>query len=266
MGVTRTGSMPGLPGNNNFKILYAGATSSATRSAYRPHGDQHRPRAGRGRLPSARLLLPGLQVGREMVHALYRDSRGRSHGQPGFSPGIACRADRDDASGKVTSVIYFDADGKLQRQHARVVSVAGNSIERPRLLLNSASSKLPDGLANCSGQVGRNYMRHTTGSVFAIFKEPVHMYRGTMMAGIVRDEARIQSEPRFCRRLRNGNALARPAIRRRVPQSGRMGTRLHQRYRQLFEYGRDVDRRRGHAAGNEPDHAQRPEGQMVACR
>jgi choline dehydrogenase-like flavoprotein len=33
-------------------------------------------------------------------------------------------------------------------------------------------------------------MRHMTGSVYAVFKQPVHMYRGTTMAGIVRDEAR----------------------------------------------------------------------------
>ena len=48
----------------------------------------------------------------------------------------------------------------------------------------------PDGLANSSGQVGRNYMRHTTGSVYAVFPEPVRMWRGTTMAGIVQDEAK----------------------------------------------------------------------------
>jgi choline dehydrogenase-like flavoprotein len=32
-------------------------------------------------------------------------------------------------------------------------------------------------------------MRHTTGSVFAAFAEPVHMYRGTTMAGIITDES-----------------------------------------------------------------------------
>ena len=68
--------------------------------------------------------------------------------------------------------------------------MAGNSIESPRLLLNSASTAFPDGLANSSGQVGRNYMRHTTGSVYAVFPEPVKMWRGTTMAGIVQDEAR----------------------------------------------------------------------------
>ena len=97
-------------------------------------------------------------------------------------------------SGKVTGVVYADADGKMQRQKARVVAVAGNSIESPRLLLNSASSMFPDGLANSSGQVGRNYMRHMTGSVYAVFDKPVHMYRGTTMAGIIRDEA--QHDPK----------------------------------------------------------------------
>src|SRR5690606_32223765 len=95
-----------------------------------------------------------------------------------------------DPSGKVTGVVYKDADGAEQMQRARVVCVAGNSIESPRLLLNSASSMFPDGLANSSGQVGRNYMRHTTGSVYGIFPQPVRMWRGTTMAGIMQDEAR----------------------------------------------------------------------------
>src|SRR5207344_2941831 len=42
---------------------------------------------------------------------------------------------------------------------------------------------------NSSGQVGKNYMRHMTGSVYAVFKDEVNMYRGTTMAGIIQDEA-----------------------------------------------------------------------------
>ncbi len=45
-------------------------------------------------------------------------------------------------------------------------------------------------MANSSGQVGRNYMRHLTGSVYGIFDKPVKMWRGTTMAGIMQDEAR----------------------------------------------------------------------------
>jgi choline dehydrogenase-like flavoprotein len=69
------------------------------------------------------------------------------------------------------------------------VCVAGNSIETPRLLLNSASGLFPDGLANSSGQVGKNYMRHLTASVYAIFDKPVRFYRGETMAGHIEDEA-----------------------------------------------------------------------------
>jgi choline dehydrogenase-like flavoprotein len=100
----------------------------------------------------------------------------------------------------VTGVVYRDADGKDQRQKARVLCVAGNSIETPRLLLLSASSKYPDGLANSSGQVGRNYMRHMTGSVYALFERPVEMYRGTTMAGIVQDRVARDPSGRLSRR------------------------------------------------------------------
>ena len=102
-----------------------------------------------------------------------------------------------DDKGKVTGVAYFDNDGKEQRQKARIVCVAGNSIETPRLLLFSASSLFKDALANSSGHVGRNYMRHMTGSVYATFKQSVHMYRGTTMAGTVRDEARHDTKRGF---------------------------------------------------------------------
>src|SRR4029079_18381830 len=94
-----------------------------------------------------------------------------------------------DAAGKVTGVVYADKDGALKSQQASIVAAAGNSIESPRLLLNSASAKFPDGLANSSGQVGRNYMRHTTGSVYGRFDQPVKMWRGETMAGMVPDEA-----------------------------------------------------------------------------
>ena len=49
--------------------------------------------------------------------------------------------------------------------------------------------KYPTGLANSTDQVGRYYMRHTTGSVFGIMPGPVYWNRGTQMAGLIEDEA-----------------------------------------------------------------------------
>ena len=41
LGVTRTGDRPGLPGNNNFKVLEKGAHGARLQGgAHRPHGDQ----------------------------------------------------------------------------------------------------------------------------------------------------------------------------------------------------------------------------------
>ena len=172
-----------------------------------------------------------------------------------------------DDAGKVTGVLYADKDGKQQVQKARVVCVAGNSIESPRLLLNSASAKFPDGLANSSGQVGRNYMRHMTGSVYAAFDKPVHMFRGTTMAGIIQDEAEQRPEARLRRRLRDGDAVARPAVHGGVPRPRRLGPRVHPQDGDLPQHGRHVAGRRGHAAGEQPGHAARDrEGHSTACR
>ena len=65
-------------------------------------------------------------------------------------------------------------------------------------------------------------MRHTTGSVYAVFDKPVRMYRGTTMAGIIRDEART-NDAGLRRRLRTGDAFARPALHGRFLDPGAWG-------------------------------------------
>jgi choline dehydrogenase-like flavoprotein len=47
---------------------------------------------------------------------------------------------------------------------SRVVFLCASTIESARILLNSRSSSFPDGLANSSGQVGRNLMDHVSGA------------------------------------------------------------------------------------------------------
>src|SRR5215218_6882506 len=58
-------------------------------------------------------------------------------------------------------------------QRARYLVIAGYAIETPRLLLNSASSRFPDGLANSSGLVGKCFMVHSGHQVFARFGERI---------------------------------------------------------------------------------------------
>ncbi len=83
-----------------------------------------------------------------------------------------------NAQGMAAGVIYYDADGIEQFQAAEMVILAGNGIGTPRILLNSASSRCPDGLANSSGLVGRNLMFHPYASIYGYFDEPLDGYRG----------------------------------------------------------------------------------------
>ena len=95
-----------------------------------------------------------------------------------------------DAAGRITGVLYADAEGRQNVQPARIVCVAGNAIETPRLLLNSASPLYPDGLANSSGQVGRNYLRNAIAYVYGQFEEPVNMTTGNPVPGFTFAENR----------------------------------------------------------------------------
>jgi len=191
MGVTGTNDIPRLPGNNNFKVLAAGARKVGYTEVHTGNmAINSQPRDGRGACQQIGFCFQGCKSGGKWSTLYTEIPKGEATGNLEVRPGsMVVRIEHDD-SGKVTGVVYADDTGALHEQKARVVAVAGNSLESPRLLLNSASSKFPDGLANSSGQVGRNYMRHMTGSVYATFEKPVHMYRGTTMAGIVRDEAR----------------------------------------------------------------------------
>ncbi|MEJ8851987.1 GMC family oxidoreductase [Variovorax rhizosphaerae] len=190
MGVTRTHGIPGLPGNNNFKVMYAGATKLGYKQVHTGNmAINSQPRDDRARCLQLGFCFQGCKSGAKWSTLYTELPKAEKTGNMDLRPeSHVSRIEHNDA-GKVTGVVYFDKDGKEQRQKARVVCVAANSIETARLLLLSASNKYKDGLANSSGQVGRNYMRHLTGSVYGLFKQPVNMYRGTTMAGIIRDEA-----------------------------------------------------------------------------
>ena len=198
MGVTRTNGIPGLPGNNNYKVMHAGAMKLGYKEVHTGNmAINSQPRDGRGRCMQLGFCFQGCKSGAKWSTLYVELPKAEKTGNMDLRPESHVVRIEHNAAGKASAVVYMDKDGKEQRQKARIVCVAGNSIETPRLLLLSASNLFKDGLANSSGQVGRNYMRHMTGSVYAMFKQPVHMYRGTTMAGIIRDEARHDTRRGF---------------------------------------------------------------------
>ncbi|MFZ0721459.1 MAG: GMC family oxidoreductase [Xanthobacteraceae bacterium] len=82
-----------------------------------------------------------------------------------------------DGSGRVTGVHYI-RQGRWRFQRARNVVVAGYAIETPRLLLNSATSRFPGGLANSSGFVGKNLMVQSNQAVWGTMEKEIRAYKG----------------------------------------------------------------------------------------
>jgi choline dehydrogenase-like flavoprotein len=86
-----------------------------------------------------------------------------------------------DGDGRASGVRYVRtlADGSQREevQRAGVVIVAGYAIETPRLLLNSTSSRFPQGLANSSGLVGKFLMAQAGQVVAGRFPDMIRQYK-----------------------------------------------------------------------------------------
>ncbi len=191
IGVAGTGDRPRLPGNNNYKVFAYGARVLGYQKVHTGNmGINSIERDGRPACQQIGFCMAGCAIGAKWSTLYTEVPKAEATGHFELRPECMALQIQHDAAGKVTGVLYADKGGSQQLQKARAVCVAGNSVETPRLLLNSASAKFPDGLANSSGQVGRNYMRHTTGAVYGIMPGPVHLDRGTNMAGIIQDESR----------------------------------------------------------------------------
>lgn len=77
-----------------------------------------------------------------------------------------------NASGTAISSVVVKRHGQEERYSADIVVVACGALSSALLLQRSATDKHADGLANGSGQVGRNYMRHNQSILMALLKKP----------------------------------------------------------------------------------------------
>ncbi len=132
-------------------------------------------------LPSRLSILTRPLNGRAACHYCAQCSRGCKTNSNFSSPGVLidpasqtgrltlltnamAREVTTDASGRATGVAYIDKQtGRDEHVMADVVVLAASACESARLLLNSKSSRFPNGLANTSGVVGR-YLTDTTGT------------------------------------------------------------------------------------------------------
>ena len=92
-----------------------------------------------------------------------------------------------DRTGRATGVAYFDREKRLQLQRANAVVLCANGAETPRLLLNSESSRFPQGLANSSGVVGKYLMFNTYFGVHAQFEHPLNEFKSVQNTRMLLD-------------------------------------------------------------------------------
>ena len=174
-----------------------------------------------------------------------------------------------DEHGMAAGAIYYDADGREHFQPAEVVIVACNGVGTPRLLLNSASARFPDGLANSSGLVGRNLMLHPWPMISGYVDEPLDGGRGAdhlaVEQAVLRDRCRRAAS---CAATRCSSTAAPARPTRRSPASrpaACRGAASHHRVypRAARPPGGNRRRLRRPAGGAQPRHPRsRAEGQQ----
>ncbi len=97
-------------------------------------------------------------------------------------PGAYVTGMERDANGKICAVVY-QQDGVECRQQCKAVFLCAGAIETPRMLLMM-------GLANSSGQVGKNFMAHTGIQLWGQFEEVTNPWKGIPGAIISEDTHR----------------------------------------------------------------------------
>jgi choline dehydrogenase-like flavoprotein len=76
-----------------------------------------------------------------------------------------------DTTGRTVNAVHVTRNGRPERYSADLVVVACGALSSALLLLRSVSARHPRGLANGSGLVGRNYMRHNQSVLMALMRE-----------------------------------------------------------------------------------------------
>ena len=77
-----------------------------------------------------------------------------------------------NGAGTAVERVIVERDDVEETYDADIVVISAGAANSAKILLASANDRHPQGLANGSGQVGRNYMFHNSVAVLAISKEP----------------------------------------------------------------------------------------------
>lgn len=180
--------MPPMPIKSSGVLLERGAKKLGLHAQVEPLAILSRPHNGRAPCVNCGYCMGfGCEVGAKSSTLAAMIPLAEASGHCELRTKCAVYRLETDQNGRVSEVLYYDADGKEQSQKARAVIVSANGAETPRLLLNSASDRYRDGLANSSGFVGKNLMFNGHSIASGIFEHPLNEYKSVQVSRIIHD-------------------------------------------------------------------------------
>ena len=89
-----------------------------------------------------------------------------------------------DKNKKIKSAVYLSKEGNKKEIQAKLFVVAAQAVETSRLLLNSKDKNFPNGVANNSENVGKNFLSSSGGVVSGTFDESNMNLKDLQEAGV----------------------------------------------------------------------------------
>jgi choline dehydrogenase-like flavoprotein len=180
--------MPPLPTKSSGVLLEKAANKLGLHAQNQPHAILSQPYNGRSPcIHCGHCMYFGCEAGAKSSTLAAMMPLAEASGRCEVRDRSAVFRIDTDESGKASEVRYYDATGKEQAQRVKAVVLSANGAETPRLLLLSAGSRHPDGLANSSGYVGRNLMFNAHGVVDGVFEQPLNEYRSVQVSRVIHD-------------------------------------------------------------------------------
>jgi choline dehydrogenase-like flavoprotein len=177
--------MPPVPFSYQAQVLARGVRKMGGHPLHGPLAISSIPYQGREACNGCGFCMQGCRSQAKSTTLFTHVPAAESRGARILAESTAFRIQYDAQRNRVTGVSYFDASGTAHQVQARMVVVAAHGVETPRLLLLSANNTFPQGLANSSGLVGKNFMAHPTCTITGLFKEPLNGFKGPVMGDLL---------------------------------------------------------------------------------
>ncbi|MBU7005707.1 GMC family oxidoreductase [Phosphitispora fastidiosa] len=171
------------PISANAQVFRRGCEAVGLRSTVAPLAILSAPFDGRPPCTNRGFCNQGCMPNAKYSALIHHIPKAIGHGAEILTDCMVTRILTDRNGDRVTGV-EFVHDGQNYRQEARLVIVSAFVVETSRLLLNSATPRHPEGLANSSGLVGKYIMPHTGHDIYARFDDEIRFYKGTPVLAV----------------------------------------------------------------------------------